>query len=99
MRVNVINKTEFLNEYQFRALCLLYFPQAKFPANDPSPYSADFTLERLPDGTLYASAFLHSPQGESFGESFEKDIVFTVPTDDESIAAARSGKAMLASCK
>ena len=99
MRVNVINKTEFLNEYHFRSLCLLYFPQAKFPANDPSPYSADFTLERLPDGTLYASAFLHSPQGESFGESFEKDIVFTVPTDDESIAAAITGKAMLAAGK
>ena len=37
MRVNVINKTEFLNEYHFRSLCLLYFPQAKFPANDPTP--------------------------------------------------------------
>lgn len=99
MRVNVDNKTGFLNEYHFRSLCLLYFPAAKFPTNDPSPYSADFTLERLEDGTLYASALLKSPQGDSFGESYEKDIVFTIPTDDESIAAAITGKAMLAAGK
>ncbi len=99
MRVNVTNKTEFLNDYHFRSLCLLYFPQAKFPTDDPSPYSADFVLERLPDGTLYASASLNSPEGGAFGESYEKDIVFTIPTDDESIAAAITGKAMLAAGK
>ena len=96
MRVNVVNSTGLLNEYHFRSLCLLYFPAAKFPTNDPSPYSADFTLARVPDGGLYAAARLHSPDGDSFGESFEKDIVFTVPSDDEVIAAAVTGKAMLA---
>ena len=95
MKVNVTNRTEYLNEYHFRSLCLLYFPAAKFPTDDDSPYRADFVLERLADGTLYANAALFSPQGNSFGESRESDIKFTIPTDDESIAAAITGKAML----
>lgn len=95
MKVIVENQTGLLNNYHFQSLCLLYFPEARFPENDTSDLKAEFELKRLSDGKLFASAHLYSPYGEEAAECCESEVVFTIPTDDESIAAAITGKAML----
>lgn len=94
MKVNVDNRTKYLNNYHFQSLCLLYFPEAKFPEDDKSLLRADFLLEKREDG-FYAEAHLSAPYGSSSGCCAEKDIVFSIPTDNEGICEAITGKAML----
>ena len=45
MKLTIQNKTEYLNEYYFQTLCLLYFPGEKFQEGYESPAEASFLLE------------------------------------------------------
>ncbi|MDD4125194.1 MAG: coproporphyrinogen dehydrogenase HemZ [Eubacteriales bacterium] len=94
MKVFIDNNTGYLNDYHFKSLCLLYFPAEKFPEQDSSSCSVSFTLNKTANG-LRASASVVSPYGNSSAECGEEDIIFTIPTAGEDIAAAVTGKAFL----
>lgn len=94
MKIKLNNATGRLNGYFFQSLCLFYFPNEKFPENDPSPNSAVFNIIEGEEG-FEASAEFFTPQGSSKGECREKDISFTVPVNREEICAAVTGKAFL----
>ena len=44
MQLYIDNKTEYLNNYYFQTLCLLYYPGEKFPAESDSENKAVFSL-------------------------------------------------------
>lgn len=94
MKVFIENQTPYLNDYHFKSLCLLYFHSEKFPENDLSPNSAYFKLENTPSG-LYAFCKINTPFGSAEAECREEDVIFTIPTPKEDIAAAITGKAFL----
>lgn len=50
MKLTIENKTEYLNDYYFQTLCLLYFPGEKFGEGSSSESSARFLLEKREDG-------------------------------------------------
>ena len=49
MKLFIDNQTEFLNDYYFQTLCLLYFPGEKFGAGDEGVNRAYFLLK--PEGS------------------------------------------------
>ncbi len=66
MQLYIDNKTEYLNNYYFQTLCLLYYPGEKFPTESDSPNRADFSLWEE-DDVLFASVKLYADGRESDG--------------------------------
>lgn len=95
MKIYIENHTDYLNDYYFKSLCLLYFHSEKFPVEDSSPNTARFILKKEDKG-LTAFCEISSPYGKASAECKEEDIVFTIPTPGEEIAKSITGKALLA---
>lgn len=66
MQLYIDNKTEYLNNYYFQTLCLLYYPGEKFPAESDSPNKAVFSLWEEND-VIFASVKLYADGRESEG--------------------------------
>jgi oxygen-independent coproporphyrinogen-3 oxidase len=66
MQLYIDNKTEYLNNYYFQTLCLLYYPGEKFPAESDSSNRADFCLWEEND-VLFAKVKLYAAGREADG--------------------------------
>lgn len=94
MKLTIQNKTQYLNDYYFQTLCLLYFPGEKFHEGFESPAEASFLLEQREEG-FYCETVL------SLGDRTVKGVFDTtgyVPQVDmtaSDFAALALGKAYL----
>ncbi len=66
MQLYIDNRTEYLNNYYFQTLCLLYYPGEKFPAESDSTNKAVFSLWEEND-IIFASAKLYADGREAEG--------------------------------
>lgn len=94
MRLEIDNRTEYLNDYYFQTMCLLYFPGEKFKADFVSENYAYFYLEETEKNIFNAKVILASglKRGEgSFCGGYEPSI----PMNDDFYAMNAIGKAFL----
>jgi hypothetical protein len=94
MKLTIQNKTEFLNDYYFQTLCLLYFPGEKFHDGYESPASATFLLERQADG-FYCRTELTLGERTAIGTFHTAEYIPHVEMTDSDFAALSLGKAYL----
>lgn len=66
MQLYIDNKTEYLNNYYFQTLCLLYYPGEKFPAESDSPQKAEFSLWEEKD-VIFSHVKLYADGREAEG--------------------------------
>ncbi len=66
MQLFIDNKTEYLNDYYFQTLCLLYYPGEKFPAVSDSTNKAEFFLWEG-DDKIFAEVNLYAEGRKSGG--------------------------------
>ncbi len=99
MVLKIDNRTEFLNDYHFQTLCMLYFPGEKFPPNiTEADNEARFSVQIVEDGGIKgckASVFLRACDRTMQSESclYTKD--FTFAADLAFTVQATVGKAFL----
>ena len=94
MKLTIQNKTEFLNDYYFQTLCLLYFPGEKFHDGYESPAAASFFLERQADG-FFCRTELTLGERTVTGTFHTAGYVPNVEMTDSDYAALALGKAYL----
>ena len=69
MRLEIDNRTGYLNDYYFQTLCLLYFPGEKFREGYPSDNYAFFSLDELDKEKHIVSAKVILASGELRSEA------------------------------
>ena len=94
MKLTIQNKTEYLNDYYFQTLCLLYFPGEKFQEGYESPADASFLLEHRGNG-FYCEARLSLGDRSETGCFDTNGYVPMVEMTDSDFAALALGKAYL----
>ena len=95
MVLNVDNKTDYLNDYHFQTLCMLYFPGEKFPPGiTEAENKAYFSLAEN-DGKIYAKVKLFAGSKSAEGSSVLGNDDFTIPVDGAFTAQAAVGVAYL----
>ncbi len=96
MRLEIDNRTGYLNDYYFQTLCLLYFPGEKFRENYPSDNYAFFSLEELNKEKHIVSARVVLASGDvSASAEYAEEYTPTIPINDEFFAMNAVGKAFL----
>ncbi len=94
MKLEVQNRTSYLNDYYFQTMCLLYFPGEKFRADFVSENYACFYLEETSKHVFNARVILGS--GDKKGEgNFVGGYEPTIPMNDDFYAMNAVGKAFL----
>ena len=95
MKLFIDNQTEFLNDYYFQTLCLLYFPGEKFGAGDEGVNRAYFLLK--PEGSgFYACVRLCAGSAEASAEYTDLRSAPAVGgMNDEFYATRALGRAFL----
>ncbi len=96
MRLFIDNRTNYLNDYYFQTLCLLYFPGEKFRSDDIGENSAAFILEEIAPNRFYSKVCLKA--GERYSEAEYKDESLYIPKismRDDFYAMNALGKAFL----
>ncbi len=94
MKLQIDNRTGYLNDYYFQTLCLLYFPGEKFRADDSGENLAFFHLSESDTHVLTAMVTLVSGEYRAEG-SFSGAYTPTIPMNDEFYAQNAVGKAFL----
>lgn len=96
MKLTVNNKTNYLNEYFFQTLILLYFQGEKFPKDSENEEkSITFYLEER-DGGVFCRVNVELPTRTEQGESFiTPEMLLGSENDMSSAANAAAGKAFL----
>lgn len=96
MRLEIDNRTGYLNDYYFQTLCLLYFPGEKFREGYPSDNYAFFSLDELDKEKHIVSARVILASGELRSEAeYSEEYSPTIPINDEFYAMNAVGKAFL----
>lgn len=96
MKLEIDNRTGYLNDYYFQTLCLLYFPGEKFREGFPSDNYACFYLEELSREDHIVSARVVLASGDNRAEgAFSGAYEPTIPINDEFYAMNAVGKAFL----
>lgn len=93
MQLYINNKTEYLNNYYFQTLCLLYYPGEKFPAESDSENKAVFSLWEEND-VIFAKVNLFADGREGVG-AFSAGCEIINGGSKESAAEAVVGNAYL----
>lgn len=94
MKLEIDNRTPYLNDYYFQTLCLLFFPGEKFRLDDAGVNRASFLLCKR-NGSYYSEVRLVSGDKSAFA-SFDTDgYTPSIPMDEEFFATAALGKAFL----
>ncbi len=93
MQLFIKNETEYLNNYYFQTLCLLYYPGEKFPAESDSTNKAEFYLWEEGE-TIFAKVKLFADGRESQG-SFSAGCEIINGGSKDSAAEAVVGNAYL----
>ncbi len=94
MKLTIQNKTEYLNDYYFQTLCLLYFPGEKFHEGFESPAEASFLLEQREDG-FYCHTALTFGDRTAEGSFHTAGYIPNVTMTESDFAALALGKAYL----
>ncbi len=95
MVLNIDNKTNYLNDYHFQTLCMLYFPGEKFPPGiTEADNKAYFSLSEV-DGKICAKVKLFAGHKCAEGASVLSNEDFTIPVDGAFTAQAAVGVAYL----
>lgn len=95
MVLNIDNKTNYLNDYHFQTLCMLYYPGEKFPPGaTEGENKAYFCLEET-DGNLVANVKLFSGVRSAEATAILSKDSFTIPVDGAFTAQAAVGMAYL----
>ena len=98
MELFIDNRTEYLNDYYFQTLCLLYFPGEKFGAGREDGNKASFLLCEKEHGfkkSFYCEVTLVS-DGKTVKSSFDSlNYVPSIPMDDSFQVMNALGKAFL----
>ncbi len=98
MKLFIDNRTNYLNDYYFQTLCLLYFPGEKFRSDDKGENAAHFILEEIrpESGRFYSKVVLIAGDKQAEAE-YRDDIKYspTIPMNDEFYAMNALGKAFL----
>lgn len=94
MKLEIENRTPYLNDYYFQTMCLLYFPGEKFKADFASDNYAGFFLEETGYHTFNARVVLASGDKRADG-GFCGAYEPTIPINDEFYAMNAIGKAFL----
>lgn len=94
MKLIVENKTEYLNDYYFQTLCLLYFPGEKFGEGPDSENSACFLLEKQGD-SFFCRTVLTVGEREAVGTFSTAGYVPHVEMNETDFASLALGKAYL----
>lgn len=94
MKLEIENRTQYLNDYYFQTMCLLYFPGEKFKSGFQSDNYAYFFLEETGYRTLNARVILGSGDKRAEGV-FSGGYEPTIPLDDDFYAMNAIGKAFL----
>ncbi len=96
MKLQIDNRTRYLNDYYFQTLCLLYFPGEKFKSDDVGENYAYFYLDELDSERKELKALVTLVSGENRAEgSFCGTYDPTIPMNDEFYAMNAVGKAFL----
>jgi oxygen-independent coproporphyrinogen-3 oxidase len=94
MKLIIDNRTDYLNDYYFQTLCLLYFPGEKFKEGFESENYAYFYLSESEKRVITARVTLGS--GEKSAEGFfSGEYTPSIPMNDEFYAMNALGKAFL----
>ncbi len=94
MKLQIENKTAYLNDYYFQTLCLLYFPGEKFHEGFESENGASFFLEQRRDG-IFCRTILSVGEKEEAGTFDTAGYRPNVEMDGAAFAALALGKAYL----
>lgn len=94
MKLYIDNRTEYLNDYYFQTMCLLYFPGEKFRAGDNSENYAEFYLEETDKNIFSARVKLGCGSKNATGE-FHGGYIPVIPMNDDFYAMNAIGKAFL----
>ncbi len=94
MKLQIENRTAYLNDYYFQTLCLLYFPGEKFHDGYESENGAFFHLEEQ-NGVFFCKTILTSGDRTESGCFSTEAYVPSVPMDGSALAALALGKSYL----
>lgn len=94
MKLLIDNRTNYLNDYYFQTMCLLYFPGEKFRAGDTGENYASFYLEETAKNVFTARVVLGCGDKEGRGE-FSGEYSPVIPMTDDFYAMNAIGKAFL----
>lgn len=97
MKLTIENKTNFLNNYFFQTLCLLYFPGERFPVSgDYGINAAYFLLEKdILDFTYRSKVKLTAGDKAGEAEFSSIDYKTAIELPEDQIAMITVGKAFL----
>lgn len=96
MVLRIDNKTEYLNNYHFQTLCMLYYPGEKFPPDAVSAENeAMFFLEQTEGTSMHAKVRLKAGCKEAVAEAVLDASSFSIPADSSFVAQAVVGVAFL----
>lgn len=94
MKLIIDNRTDFLNDYYFQTMCLLYFPGEKFRIGDTSENFASFFLEETSENLFNAKVVLGCGDKTAVGE-FSGGYSPVIPMNRDFYAMNAVGKAFL----
>ncbi len=94
MRLEIDNRTGYLNDYYFQTMCLLYFPGEKFKSDFVSDNYAYFYLSEDEKNIFTARVILASGDKRAEG-CFSGAYTPTIPMTDDFYAMNAIGKAFL----
>lgn len=98
MKLEIDNRTEYLNDYYFQTLCLLYFPGEKFGAGSENGNEARFSVCEETDGDesfFVCEVTLVSGGKSAFSRYSGRGYVPTIPMKKEFFVSNSLGKAFL----
>ncbi|MBR2900622.1 MAG: coproporphyrinogen dehydrogenase HemZ [Clostridia bacterium] len=96
MKLQIDNRTRYLNDYYFQTMCLLYFPGEKFKADDSGENYAYFYLDETDAETKSFKSIVTLVSGDKRAEgTFNGTYEPTIPMNDEFYAMNAVGKAFL----
>ncbi len=94
MKLSIDNRTNYLNDYYFQTMCLMYFPGEKFKAGDTSENFAEFYLAEPQKNVFDARVTLGFGNNSASG-SFVGGYTPQIPMNDDFYAMNAIGKAFL----
>ncbi|MBQ9848053.1 MAG: coproporphyrinogen dehydrogenase HemZ [Clostridia bacterium] len=96
MKLEIDNRTPYLNDYYFQTLALLYFPGEKFRADDSGENFAYFLLEETDAQNHIFYSKVRLASGSAFAEAeWSGGYEPTIPMNDDFYAMNALGKAFL----
>lgn len=94
MKLQIVNRTAYLNDYYFQTLCLLYFPGERFHDGYESENGASFLLEEH-EGVFFCRTSLTSGSRTESGSFSTEGYHPSVPMDGAALASLALGKSYL----